>query len=59
MLKTEKEDGKVVSYNVVGGGYGHGNGMSQNGAGAMAKEGYSYQDILMMFYKNCVLKQIY
>ena len=59
MLEAEKKDGIVVSYNVVGGGYGHGNGMSQNGAGAMAKEGYSYQDILMMFYKNCVLKQIY
>ena len=31
-------------------GYGHGVGMSQTGADALAKQGYSYQDILKHYY---------
>ncbi len=38
---------KVVAY---GGGFGHGVGMSQWGAGEMAKQGYSYQDIIQHYY---------
>lgn len=59
LIETGKKDGSVVGYNIVGGGYGHGNGMSQNGAGNMAKEGYTYTDILTLFYENCTLEQIY
>ena len=33
-----------------GGGYGHGIGMSQNGANEMAKTGKEYQEILKAFY---------
>ena len=33
-------------------GYGHGVGLSQNGANEMAKVGYSYQDILKYYYKD-------
>lgn len=58
-IETGKEDGNVIGYSIVGGGYGHGNGMSQNGAGNMAKEGYTYTDILTMFYENCMIEQIY
>lgn len=40
-------------------GYGHGVGMSQYGANGMAKEGYSYQEILAHYYQNTELKNIY
>lgn len=40
------------TYTLYGGGYGHGLGMSQNGANGLAKTGMSYQDILHFFYKD-------
>lgn len=40
------------SWILHGGGYGHGLGMSQNGANGLAKAGYSYLDILNFFYKD-------
>ncbi len=49
------EDGFVV----YGGGYGHGIGMSQNGANGMAKAGMNYVDILMKFYHDISIKNIY
>lgn len=36
--------------NLIGGGYGHGCGMSQNRANEMAKKGASYREILTYFY---------
>ena len=47
---------------ISGGGYGHGVGMSQNGANEMAKEGYSFEEILdYFFYKveitDCSLQE--
>ena len=38
-------------------GYGHGVGMSQYGALGMAKEGYSYREILSHYYVGTVLKK--
>lgn len=38
-------------------GRGHGYGLSQNGAQAMAEGGWSYSDILKYFYKNIVIVQ--
>ena len=35
---------------IRGGGYGHGIGMSQNGANEMARKGKSCQEILQLFY---------
>lgn len=46
-------------YVVYGGGYGHGIGMSQNGANGMAKIGMSYIDILMKFYQGITIENIY
>ena len=43
---TEKGD----IYYIEGGGYGHGTGMSQNGANEMAKAGKTYVEILQFFY---------
>lgn len=40
---------------IYGGGFGHGVGMSQNGAKTLAAIGYSYRDILQYFYKNVSL----
>ena len=45
-----------VSFTCVG--YGHGVGMSQLGANEMAKEGYSYEEILLHFYTGTELAKI-
>ena len=53
-------EGKVLAgYEIVGGGYGHGLGMSQNGAYAMTKAGYTYDAILKFFYSGIEITQIY
>lgn len=50
------DNGKLVSIKGFGGGYGHGVGMSQFGAGFMAQElGKSYEDILFRYYTGIVL----
>lgn len=46
-------DKKQNSYTFCGGGYGHGVGMSQNGAGKMADSGCTFSDILLHYYKGC------
>ncbi len=46
-------------YVLYGGGYGHGIGMSQNGANGMAKAGLTYTDILQKFYQNITIENIY
>lgn len=43
-------------YVIEGGGYGHGIGMSQNGANEMAKKGKKYQEILQTFYPGTKVK---
>lgn len=40
-------------------GYGHGVGMSQYGAEAMARNGYSYEDILKHYYQGIEIKKMY
>ncbi len=37
-------------------GYGHGVGMSQRGAAALANKGKSFEQILLYYYKNCEIK---
>lgn len=54
--KAVKEDGGI-SFKVYGGGFGHGVGMSQNGAQGMAKEGKSYVQILEFFYEGAELRE--
>lgn len=58
-IEIAKEGDCVVGYNLTGGGFGHGVGMSQNGARAMAAEGYSAGDILRFFYEGCSVKEMY
>ena len=45
---------KIISYHIYGGGYGHGVGMSQNGANRMAGLGFSCQKILEHFFPETV-----
>lgn len=58
-LEEIKENGVLTGYKLYGGGYGHGAGMSQNGARGMAEELYGYEDILKKFYNGIMLKNIY
>lgn len=44
------------SVSISGRGYGHGVGMSQNAADEMAKEGYSWEEILTYFYKDVEIR---
>ena len=55
---VKNASGSSVSYTIYGGGYGHGIGMSQNGANQMAKEGYKYKEILGHYYKNLDVKNV-
>ena len=55
--KRMGEDGKIV-FHIYGGGYGHGVGMSQNGAQGMAASGASCEEILRFFYEGTELKEI-
>ena len=43
------EEKDIRTFTIWGGGYGHGVGMSQNGAQEMAREGKNYEEILMSF----------
>ena len=49
-----QEDNKIIIKNK---GFGHGVGMSQYGANGMAKEGYTYDQILKHYYKNIEIKK--
>lgn len=44
------------SYLIRGRGFGHGIGMSQNGANEMAKQGKDYKEILSLFYKDITIE---
>lgn len=48
-----KDGESVVGYTVTGGGFGHGVGMSQNGAKALGERGADYGQILSKFYPGC------
>ena len=41
---------------IQGGGFGHGIGMSQNGANEMAKQGMDYRKILTLFYQGVTIE---
>ena len=58
---TEKPDSvnkhakPVTKIIAQGGGFGHGVGMSQYGAGEMAKQGYGYEDIIQHYFTNTAI----
>ena len=46
-------------FSIKGGGFGHGVGMSQNGANDMAKLGYMATDIIAHYYSGTTIKDMY
>lgn len=54
-LQEKKEGKKVTGYSFVGGGYGHGVGMSQNGAKAMLDAGHSCEEVLQHYYQGITI----
>lgn len=53
-----KNDNGERVFVIYGGGYGHGVGMSQNGAQGMAKAGMSHEDILKFFYDGVTVEEM-
>ena len=50
-------DGSKFTFSVTG--YGHGVGMSQYGANAMAKEGKSFREILTWYYTGTAVEELW
>ena len=59
VINVVKNKENVIGYSIFGGGYGHGVGMSQNGAKVMGNRGMDCEEILIFFYPDCCLKKIY
>lgn len=53
VMEPSHDKKNVVGYNIIGGGFGHGVGMSQNGAKNMALQGLNAEQILDFFYEGC------
>ena len=58
VIETSKKEESVVGYTLIGGGYGHGVGMSQNGAKSLGEEGADYRYILDFFFPGCETKHL-
>lgn len=58
MEEQTDDAGRITGYQVKGGGYGHGVGMSQNGAKGMADTGKTYREILNYFYNEVEFGQV-
>lgn len=58
IIDMVKEEGKVKGYKITGGGFGHGVGMSQNGAKNMAQRGMTCEEILAFFYPGMEIKTL-
>lgn len=56
--QVQDQNGILQSVTLIGGGNGHGVGLSQNGARGMAERGYDFSDILVHFYPNSDLVQM-
>lgn len=55
-IENVYSSGEVCGFQIYGGGFGHGSGMSQNGAIEMANNGMKYKQILKLFYKDIVIE---
>lgn len=59
IVDRNEKNGKIKSFTLTGGGYGHGVGMSQNGVKALADTGKEYEEIVQYFYEGTDLGFIY
>lgn len=53
IIETQKDDGVVSGLRLTGGGFGHGVGMSQNGAKCLANMNRNANEILSFYYPGC------
>lgn len=53
------DSGRVVGFTFLGRGWGHGVGMCQVGAYGLAKQGFTYEQILKAYYSGIELTRIY
>jgi stage II sporulation protein D len=58
-IDKNMESGKLESFSITGGGYGHGVGMSQNGVKSLSDAGKKYEDIIKYFYRGTDIGFIY
>ena len=55
----EINDGEqITGYKIYGGGFGHGAGLSQNGADTLAEKGYEYREILTYFFEGINIENV-
>lgn len=60
VVAAEKDErGRVVAFVFTGRGWGHGVGMCQHGAYALAKQGHSYTAIIQKYYTGVKVQAIY
>ena len=52
-------DGVPQTFRLTGAGWGHGAGLCQIGAAVMGAKGYSYDSILLHYYRGAEIKKIY
>ena len=52
-------DGVPESFDLIGAGWGHGVGLCQIGAAVMSEQGYSYDQILLHYYRGAQINKIY
>ncbi|MFN3927805.1 MAG: SpoIID/LytB domain-containing protein [Pseudanabaenaceae cyanobacterium] len=57
-LEPIRENNRIIGYRWIGGGLGHGVGMSQTGAYRLAKMGWSYDRILAFYYRGAQLRTL-
>ena len=58
-IDTIKSGENVIGYTIFGGGYGHGVGMSQNGAKAMGLMNSDCEEIITFYFGDCRMENIY
>lgn len=58
LFEPYEEDGET-GYRIIGGGYGHGIGMSQNAVSNMVASGMKYDEILKFFFDGIELIDVY
>lgn len=57
--KTEVTGSVPSVFTITGAGWGHGVGLCQIGAAMMGEKGYSYDKILLHYYRNAEIKKVY
>jgi SpoIID/LytB domain protein len=57
--KSESVNGIPANFSLTGAGWGHGVGLCQIGAAVMGEKGYSYDEILLHYFKAASLQLIY